>query len=102
MKRFLVAGSTLLAVLAATALVTVGLSWVRGAPQPADALIDLPAPVARRCAQCAWIESKRELLPGTYEYTTRMVDGSSSVFVETLPSTWRVGERLMLIGGQGR
>jgi hypothetical protein len=88
--------------LAAAALVVLGVAWARHAPALADALIELPAPVARRCAQCAWIESKREVLPGTYEYTTRMVDGSSSVFLETMPVTWRVGERLVLIGGAGR
>ena len=88
--------------LAAVALLVLGVAWVRDAPALADALIDLPAPVARRCAHCAWIESKREVRPGTYEYTTRMVDGSSSVFLETLPITWRVGERMMIIGGAGR
>jgi hypothetical protein len=80
-------------------LVAAGLAWVRGVPALGPVLGDVTAPLAQRCAQCAWIESKREVLPGTYEYTTRMVDGSSSVFRETLPVTWRVGERMMLIGG---
>jgi len=63
----------------------------------------------RRCARCGWIESKRELVPGVpdphalrvYEYTLRMANGSGSVFEETLPTTWRVGERLSIIDGTG-
>lgn len=59
----------------------------------------------RHCARCGRIEAKRELAPLTadpqalkvYEYTLRMPDGSTSVFQETLPTSWRVGERLMLI-----
>jgi len=59
----------------------------------------------RRCASCGWIEAKRELLPllvdpqalRVYEYTLRMQDGSMSVFQETLPTSWRLGERVMLI-----
>ena len=80
-------------------LVICGLAWVRGPPAIGPVLSDLTAPLARRCPQCAWIESKREVDPGTFEYTARMVDGSSSIFLETLPTTWRVGERLMVIGG---
>jgi len=54
---------------------------------------------AVRCPYCAWIESKRELAPGMYEYTVRTADGSHSVFEQALPTSWRVGERLMLING---
>jgi hypothetical protein len=36
-----------------------------------------------------------------YEYTLRMADGSSSVFQETLPASWRLRERLMVIDGAG-
>src|SRR5256885_978073 len=70
-----------------------------------QAHIDPPQPVedatahAVRCPYCAWIESKRELAPGMYEYTVRMADGSGSVFQQALPTSWRVGERLMLIDG---
>lgn len=53
----------------------------------------------RRCPQCGWIESKREVQPSTYEYTVRMADGSSSVFLEVLPASWRLRERLIVIGG---
>lgn len=68
-----------------------------------------PAVHARRCIRCGWIESKRELLPDaadpraarSYEYTVRMTDGSSSLFRESLPASWRLGERLTVIAGAG-
>lgn len=53
----------------------------------------------RHCAHCGWIEAKREIVLGTYEYTLRMPGGSSTVFQETLPTTWRVGERVGVIEG---
>ena len=65
---------------------------------------------APRCPQCGWIESKRQIASsaadphslGIYEYTLRMTDGSSRVFREALPASWRVGERLTLIDGKDR
>ena|SRR5438309_646711 len=65
----------------------------------------LSGPHLLRCASCGWIEAKRELAPlaadpqalKSYEYTLRMPDGSMSLFQETLPTSWRLGERLMLI-----
>ena len=54
---------------------------------------------AGRCPHCAWIESKREVAPGMYEYTVRTADGSGSIFQQALPTSWRVRERLMLIDG---
>ena len=65
-----------------------------------------PVVRARGCPHCGRIESKRKLPPDTtdpralavYEYTVRMTDGSSSVFEQALPATWRVGERLTVIG----
>jgi len=64
---------------------------------------------ARRCPHCGWIESKREILAGvadplaarSYEYTVRMMDGSSTVFQQALPASWRLRERLTIIGGAG-
>jgi hypothetical protein len=66
---------------------------------------EAPAPGARRCPQCGWIESKREIVPEVadprvpqvYEYTIRRADGSSSVFRESLPATWRLRERVVVI-----
>lgn len=62
-------------------------------------------PAGRQCAHCGWIESKREIVASVadplamrvYEYTLRMPDGSSSVFRETLPAGWRLGERVGVI-----
>lgn len=68
-------------------------------PVAAPELVELTQHDARRCTNCGWIESKREVLPGIYEYTVRMGDGSSSVFREALPVSWRLGERLMVIEG---
>lgn len=67
--------------------------------------VALEAP--RRCGHCGWIESKREIEPGpenpraavVYEYTVRMPDGSGSVFRAEPPSSWREGQRLVLIKG---
>ena len=69
----------------------------------------LSGPHLLRCPNCGWIEAKRELAPfagdpqplKSYEYTLRMPDGSMSVFQETLPTSWRVGERIMLIESPG-
>ena len=68
---------------------------------------EAPGPATRRCPHCGWIESKREIapevadprLPAVYEYTIRRADGSSSVFREALPATWRLGERVVVIDG---
>jgi len=64
---------------------------------PAQAALKV-AP-GRHCAHCGRIVSKREIAARVYEYTLRMPDGTSSVFQETLPATWRVGERVGVIEG---
>lgn len=71
---------------------------VAATPQAAPQAAAKPA---RRCPHCGWIESKREILPGAWEYTVRMADGSSRVFQEALPTSWRVRERLLYIDGSG-
>lgn len=89
----------------AGALAVVMLAACEAALEDSDALpahAQLRVPAARHCAHCGRIESKREIMPSVadplaprvYEYTLRMPDGSSSVFQETLPATWRVGERV--------
>ena len=68
---------------------------------------EVPVRETRRCPRCGWIESKREILPEVadplvprvYEYTLRRADGSSSVFREALPASWRVRERVVVIDG---
>ena len=58
------------------------------------------APGAPRCPHCGWIEARREILPlQVFEYTARMGDGSRRIFQETLPTSWRLGERLTIIDG---
>ena len=78
------------------------------------AAVDLPplllgGPHVRACEGCGWIEAKRELVPllaadpqalRVYEYTLRMQDGSMSVFQEKLPTSWRLGEGVILIEGE--
>jgi len=105
--------SALLLMLFGAVGIALGVASVPGATRidaiavapPAQA--ELAVQAVRRCPHCGWIESKREVLPstadprapGTYEYTVRMADGSSSVFLEALPTSWRVRERLIVIGG---
>jgi hypothetical protein len=40
-------------------------------------------------------------VPRIFEYTLRMSDGSSRVFEEALPTSWRLGERAVVIDGTG-
>jgi hypothetical protein len=56
-------------------------------------------PALLRCPSCGWIEGKREITPKVFEYTLRMGDGSVSLFQETLPTTWHLGERMVVIEG---
>lgn len=106
--------SALLLTLLGAVGIAVGVASVPGATRidaiavapPAQAELAVHA-VRRRCPHCGWIESKREVVPSTadprapatYEYTVRMADGSSSVFLEALPTSWRLRERLIVIGG---
>ena len=76
-------------------------------PEAAGLPASVPEIVSQRCPRCGWIESKREILASVasptalaiYEYTVRMGDGTSSVFREELPVSWRLGERLIVIEG---
>jgi len=82
--------------------------WTGPAMQAPAAHGELVVRGAQRCPHCGRIESKREIVPKLadplspkiYEYTLRMADGSSRVFQEALPVSWRVGERLTLIDGE--
>jgi len=93
--------------------IALDVAWVprlTGAALPAvapPALVQLAVQAVQRCPHCGWIESKQRIVSsladpqslGIYEYTVRMADGSSRIFRETLPATWRLGERLTLIDG---
>ena len=77
------------------------------AQQMPPARIEVRKGVADRCPHCGRIQSKRRLGPAaanpsgapSYEYTVSMADGSSRVFQEQMPVSWRVGERLYYIEG---
>jgi hypothetical protein len=100
-------------VLFGAAGMALGVAWVPGGTGIDADADELPAQfepanhASRRCPQCGSIESMRAIPPNVaephasqiYEYTLRMADGSSSVFQETLPASWRLGERMMVIGG---
>jgi hypothetical protein len=97
----------------AVAWALVGVAWdpqTMPVTMPVDqaaavpALVELTERTSRRCPNCGTIESKRalprlasELL--SYEYRVRMGDGSSHLFREQMPVSWRLGERLILIEG---
>jgi hypothetical protein len=86
---------------------------------PANAAI---SNVRAKCPECGVVEAMRELAPlavdarpavagdggrgprsqRTYEITLRMKDGGSHHFVDTNPANWRLGERVLLIGGPTR
>jgi hypothetical protein len=63
-------------------------------------------PTARRCMECGWIESARDI-PGDAdnrairirEYTVRMADGSRHTFTSDV--RWRLGERLNVMARDG-
>ena len=106
--RALCAAATVV-VLVGMAGMALGMAW---APRWTGAATQEPERTPHagpRCPHCGWIESKREVVLDVmdpralrmYEYTVRKVDGSSSVFVETLPVSWRLGERLLVIDGTG-
>jgi len=77
---------------------------------PAATMQGEPAapPAAGRC-ECGWIESVADTPSSAdnrairiREYTVRMADGSRRTFRSDPEVRWRVGERLSLIGGDGR
>ena len=92
MNYFLSFGTVTAAVLVLCAALAAGLGVMR---IPTE-LAAQTEPAGARCRYCGSIESKREIEPRVYEYTVRMRDGSSRVFQEALPVTWREGERLLL------
>jgi len=110
--RALCAAAAVVAVLGAAGT-ALDAAWVPGWTRVVVPAVAPPAEVesvivaAPRCPQCGWIESKRQIVSsaadphslGIYEYTLRRADGSSGVFQEALPASWRVGERLTVIDG---
>jgi hypothetical protein len=71
------------------------------APVPA---LDLPEPPRARCSGCGVIESIRPLAPlegepAGFEFTVRLRDGSLRTSTSTGKASWRVGDRILLLGG---
>jgi len=65
--------------------------------------IDAPPP---RCVGCGVVESIRALepvagSPAAYEFNVRLRDGSLRTSIGSGESTWRVGDRILLMGGAG-
>jgi hypothetical protein len=50
------------------------------------------------CPECGVVESIRQI-ESAYETTIRFRDGSTTVFNEVTPRTWRLGSRVIVIGG---
>ena len=70
--------------------------------------MDVPALKSRisgRCQTCGVVEIVRRLeaagaTPAAYELTVRLRDGSRRLSSQALNTGWRVGDSIMLIGGQ--
>ena len=86
-----------------------GLGVVSLAPDATAQTAQTEAPTTRRCPECGWIESNRDMPGGAdnlairiQEYTVRMVDGSIRIFNGGPGDRWRVGESLTFIDGDRR
>jgi hypothetical protein len=60
-----------------------------------------------RCAGCGVVENIRRieataLVPVSYEFTVRLRDGSSRTSSNATATSWRVGDGIMLRGGEPR
>src|SRR5689334_15732784 len=81
-------------------------AWSAAPPRVAAPLpaLDLPDPPRTRCPGCGVVESIRPL-PATdgvadgYEFTVRLRDGSLRTSTTTGRASWRVGDRILLLGG---
>ena len=108
-RRITVIGAVIALASSAGVMAVSGLGVVSLVPagtlqsEPAD------APTVRRCNECGWIESADDMPSGAdnrairiRKYTVRMADGSRHTFTTSPEIHWRVGERLSVIGGDGR
>lgn len=71
------------------------------APLPAAVV---PEPPRSRCPGCGVVEAIRPLppvggVPAGFEFTVRLRDGSIRTSTTPSPTSWRVGDRIILIGG---
>lgn len=95
-----------LALALGVAVIALGVVSIATAARMPVAPAESAAPATRRCPECGWIESKRELpdiadehSTRIQEFTVRMADGSSRVFTGGPAERWRLGERLKFIEG---
>lgn len=70
-------------------------------PLPAEAP---PEPPRSRCPGCGVVEAIRPLstvagASGTFEFTVRLRDGSLRISIAQGQGSWRVGDRVILMGG---
>lgn len=72
------------------------------APRPAELVPALPP---SRCPGCGVVEAIRPLsvggVPVGFEFTVRMRDGSLRTSTTPGQASWRVGDRIILMGGAG-
>ena len=66
--------------------------------------VPLPAIARQRCETCGVVESIRRIepvgeIPGSYEFTVRLRDGTTRTSSSATATTWHTGDRVMLIGG---
>jgi len=83
-----------------------GMASPRGEPAVASAAPEGEPRSGRRtpCGSCGVVESVRRLepvgnLPASYELNVRLRDGSMRTSSIVNTARWRVGDRIMLIGG---
>ena len=73
-----------------------------------DALPDTAEPRPQsRCPECGVVESMRRIVqpgnsPALHEITVRLRDGSTRISSHINPAQWRIGERVIVIGGPNR
>jgi hypothetical protein len=66
--------------------------------------VAVPEPLRGRCAGCGVVETIRELpeangAPAGFEFTVRLHDGSLRTTTSPGLASWRVGDHIILIGG---
>ena len=111
----LIAGIAAILFSTAAALSAPLLDWLNNVPvadasvrAQVEALPDTAEPRPRiRCSECGVVESMRQIVqpgnaPALHEITVRLRDGSTRVSSHTNPAQWRIGERVILIGGGHR
>ena len=76
-------------------------------PLPATVLLpatDASGPARARCPDCGVVESIRALahvpgVPAAWEFNVRLRDGSLRTSTTDGTAAWRVGDRILLVGG---